>query len=287
MSKRNEFVDLGYGLSAAVMDVSPKIAKAWLDNRPEEQRSISYKQVQGMVADIQAGAWRLTHQGVALDEEDRPIDGQHRLTAVAESGQTVTMLVIRSSSAKVEDPIDRGRPRSVAFVSGHSNKATAAMAVLLGLEQGYPSSHGITVNESSIMWEHHGDAIETVLGFAPGSTLVSGLLAAAVWAYPLASKEIEKFIRQVHTGEMISKGQPAYAYRSWRERERRANSWEMCIAALGCMRAVIQEKTMASVHADATDAYRWVTMRRRALKIPHTPSAQLVPPPGGKSGKED
>jgi hypothetical protein len=46
-----------------------------------------------MAADMAAGRWQLTHQGIAIGPNGEVIDGQHRLHAVVLSGVTVMMLV--------------------------------------------------------------------------------------------------------------------------------------------------------------------------------------------------
>lgn len=78
-----------------VMTVTPKLAKEWLDRNVENNRTINHNRVKMYAEDMQAGNWKLTHQGIAFDADGRLIDGQHRLRAVIKAGVAVRMLVMR------------------------------------------------------------------------------------------------------------------------------------------------------------------------------------------------
>lgn len=56
-------------------------------------RPMQNKRVNQYAADMLAGRWILTHQGIAFDCEGNLIDGQHRLQAVVRSGKAVYMVV--------------------------------------------------------------------------------------------------------------------------------------------------------------------------------------------------
>jgi hypothetical protein len=94
-----------------VVNVSPDIAKAWLVsnnfNRPKNPATVARH-----LRQILEGRWRLTHQGIAFTEDGILIDGQHRLFAIAESGQSVPMRVCVNESPENFSVIDCGRNRS-------------------------------------------------------------------------------------------------------------------------------------------------------------------------------
>src|SRR4051812_36080512 len=97
--------------------ITPAIAAAILKNnianRPVRQMAIDeYAQ------EMSAGRWALTHQGIAIDEKNTLLDGQHRLLAVMQSGVTVVMQVTRGVPVTASgngvftmDVIDNGRTR--------------------------------------------------------------------------------------------------------------------------------------------------------------------------------
>ncbi|MGW2238572.1 hypothetical protein ACWCWE_31920, partial [Streptomyces sp. NPDC001759] len=75
-----------------VVDVSPQLAADWL-TRNTSNRPLSKSTVQHLAGQIQRGEWQLTHQGIAFDEDDVLIDGQHRLAAIVKAGVTVPLTV--------------------------------------------------------------------------------------------------------------------------------------------------------------------------------------------------
>jgi hypothetical protein len=83
-------------------------------------------------------------------------------------------------------------------------------------------------------------------------------------------------MHRVATGEMISKGNPIFAFRSWRERHKRLDQWETSLATLNCLRHHFTGAQMASVYT-GTAGYRAFCARRRAMKVPNTPSVDVVP----------
>jgi hypothetical protein len=108
------------GVRSQWMDVDPKTAKTWLENN-FRNRPLKDDVVQAYARDMINGVWVATHQGVAFNDKDELIDGQHRLNAIVLSGVTVRMMAtfgLPSSIAGKEmttmDAVDRGRTRSVA-----------------------------------------------------------------------------------------------------------------------------------------------------------------------------
>jgi hypothetical protein len=95
-----------------LVNVTPEIAYQWLKqnnfNRPMNQRL-----VEKYVRQMRSGNWRRTHQGIAFDSRGIILDGQHRLWAVAQSGQSVPMLVFLNEDLSVHDSIDSSKPRSL------------------------------------------------------------------------------------------------------------------------------------------------------------------------------
>lgn len=100
-------------------DVTPAMAKAWLKNN-FRNRPISEDVVTAYARDMIAGKWVPTHQGIAFNDKDELIDGQHRLQAIELSGCTIRMMVTFGLPARIDgqemttmDAVDRGRTRSV------------------------------------------------------------------------------------------------------------------------------------------------------------------------------
>ena len=108
------------GLRSQWMDITPALAKQWLENN-FVNRPVKQDVVLAYARDMANGTWVPTHQGVAFNDKDELIDGQHRLMAIVKSGCTIRMMVtfglqsvIAGKEMTTMDCVDRGAPRSVA-----------------------------------------------------------------------------------------------------------------------------------------------------------------------------
>lgn len=76
--------------SPGVWYVTREMAGDWLDNRThpgkDRQRRMSRTKVATYTAEMKAGRWRLTPEGLMADVEGWIFDGQHRLQALRDSG---------------------------------------------------------------------------------------------------------------------------------------------------------------------------------------------------------
>lgn len=102
-------------MKTEIINVSPDYARNLLlankTNRP-----IRKHKIKEMSDDMKGGKWRLSHQGIAIDTNGNLADGQHRLKAVVESGETVKMLVTTGCSPENFGITDTGSPRTRADV---------------------------------------------------------------------------------------------------------------------------------------------------------------------------
>jgi hypothetical protein len=117
-----------------VLRVSPELAATWL-TRNTSNRPLSKSTVQQLADQIQRGEWQLTHQGIAFDEDDVLIDGQHRLAAIVRAGLTVPLTVTHGVPRTAFTVMDTGRKRTgrdALALAGEAN-ATHMAATLRGL----------------------------------------------------------------------------------------------------------------------------------------------------------
>ncbi|MEU8903022.1 hypothetical protein [Streptomyces mirabilis] len=117
-----------------VVHVSPELAARWLTQNTNN-RPLSKNTVQQLADQIQRGEWQLTHQGIAFDEDDALIDGQHRLAAIVRAGLTVPLTVTQGVPRTAFTVMDTGRKRTgrdALALAGEAN-ATHLAAALRGL----------------------------------------------------------------------------------------------------------------------------------------------------------
>lgn len=95
------------------MTITPAIATTLLDHNTNNRKR-SQADTTDWAGEMDSGNWLTTHQGIAFDRNKVLLDGQHRLTAVVESGAQVRMPVAVGLDPKVFAVIDAGRPRRAA-----------------------------------------------------------------------------------------------------------------------------------------------------------------------------
>lgn len=91
--------------------ITPEIAREMLKNANPSNRAINEQTVESYAAEMAAGLWRETHQGIAIGADGILYDGHHRLHAIIKAGATVRMKVDRGLDREAIDAIDRGRIR--------------------------------------------------------------------------------------------------------------------------------------------------------------------------------
>ena len=100
-------------LVTRVLLIGPREAAAMMkanyDNRPLRPSRVNYYR-----DIINAGEFKLTHQGIAFSKTGRGLDLQHRLQAIIESGKTVPLLVTEGLSDDDYSAIDQHAQRSIA-----------------------------------------------------------------------------------------------------------------------------------------------------------------------------
>jgi hypothetical protein len=67
-------------------------------------------------ADMAAGDWRWNGESIKFAADETLLDGQHRLAAIAESGCTVPMLVVRGLKNDAQETVDGGAKRKFSDV---------------------------------------------------------------------------------------------------------------------------------------------------------------------------
>lgn len=109
----------GWTVLIGLIEVTPPLAQRWLKNN-FRNRPVSTDVVEAYARDAAQQQWITTHQGVAFNDIDQLIDGQHRLMAILKSGVACVMMASFGWPAKIPgkemttmDAVDRGRPRSV------------------------------------------------------------------------------------------------------------------------------------------------------------------------------
>lgn len=199
------------------MDITPEMAGRWLQNN-FRNRPISEETVTAYARDMKAGAWVATHQGLAFNDRDELIDGQHRLRAVILSGVTVRMMVTFGLPAKIAgsrmttmDAVDRGRPRSVAdqLKIQHGMKEGSQIAAItscIGSICYGERTKRLTVGQTLEIYEAFRQPIDFVIANRSKSFGLrsAGVLAAFAFVIAVEPRAREWFLR-LNSGEGLEK----------------------------------------------------------------------------------
>lgn len=141
-------------LQMAVIEITPDMAKYWLDVMGKN-RTMTRSTMDKYASDIMNSAWTLNHQGIAFDCNRKLIDGQHRLHAIINTGISVKAPVFVNSVAQ---GIDVHRPRSIhdeIRISGEAEwmkgKSAATAAFMMNFMKTKNYSRGQTFSASAVL----------------------------------------------------------------------------------------------------------------------------------------
>jgi hypothetical protein len=111
------------------MTVSPELAQAILNKYNVENRPLKWHRIRQLITAIKEGRWMLTGENIKFSSAARLLDGQNRLSAIAEAGTTVQTHFMFGLPDKAFAVIDTGSSRtagdilSMAKVPQHTTAA--------------------------------------------------------------------------------------------------------------------------------------------------------------------
>lgn len=138
--------------TAEIVSVNPEKAKEFLEKN-NANRNLSKHKVSEYVRDMRHGDWNILTQ-ISFDRDGNLLDGQHRLNAVVQSGETIDFIVVRGEDSNSVG-YDRGKLRSIADTMAMNGMAkgiannNAVGALRFILNEVYAKGHQAT--DSMIM----------------------------------------------------------------------------------------------------------------------------------------
>lgn len=114
--------------SMSLETITPETARRMLGNNVRNRR-LKKGLVEQIARDILSGDFHITHQGIAFDNENNLIDGQHRLSGVVMANKAVEMYVTRGLHPDMMNVVDIGAKRTQAdMLKIHSYQNTIILA---------------------------------------------------------------------------------------------------------------------------------------------------------------
>jgi hypothetical protein len=217
-------VDCG-PFTITIMLVTPEQAREWLETNVGN-RYLRRSSREKLVHSLEQGHWRLTHQGVAFDQNNALFDGQHRLGAIADSGVPAQLMVFEGCDRGTFDVIDRSSNRKFADTCPSPQHVVAALVRLayVWLNTGGDMSKNLGTFERTddkdlqAVLNENPDLVFAAR-FAQHNRLPVGSLpkswhALLYWQmYQLAGDDATGFWDAVRTGAGLQPGEPTYVLR--------------------------------------------------------------------------
>ena len=109
-----------------IVDVTPERAEKWL-TKNKNNRNLSYTTVNSYVRLMLDGKWLDNGEPIAFDKEGYLRNGQHRLSAIVQSGLTIKFLIVYDLEDEACKLFDRGRPRTASDIVKMSDSIDAEL----------------------------------------------------------------------------------------------------------------------------------------------------------------
>jgi hypothetical protein len=93
------------------VDVTPEVATEWLASMGVN-RKLSLSNAEAIALAMTEGNWHNDGTPIRFNENGQMIDGQHRCTAIVETGKTQRLFVVRNVPQEAMTTLDTGKTRS-------------------------------------------------------------------------------------------------------------------------------------------------------------------------------
>ena len=210
---------------STVMQVNAELAAQWLSTM-QQNRRLSPKRVSWFVNLIERDEWQLTPDAIAFDTNGCLSNGQHRLTAIAQTDKTVPLLVIEGISTRAFMVMDTGQkrtPEQALQLLGYSNVDTLASSsrlVMLYYSNAMIRSASVRyTNDQIVAFVEKHPELPAWVSIAKNVRRHIHLAASATTAFcviasPLSDdSELIDFIEPIRTGIDLRESDPRLALR--------------------------------------------------------------------------
>jgi len=211
-----------------LVDLTPELAAELLESTPEHQRKITQNHVDRIARAMTSGGFLLNPQPLIIDTNGALMDGQHRCTAVVQSGVTIPVVIVRGADPEVFALVDTGRTRQASqFVPGQNGAMIAAAARLV---MAFRSTGGqfrrIEHERSMITNKQILDDVEADEEYQLAAPQMAAIRKAAkinpvplLAVHILASRNVDAdqaslWLSGLETGEDLAKGDPRLVLRN-------------------------------------------------------------------------
>lgn len=275
------------GVVSAVEEITPAMAAKYLEANTHNRR-LNKNAVAQYVGAMKRGEWKLNGDAIKFDINGVLQDGQTRLTAIIESGETIPMFVIRGLEPEAQATMDTGRKRTLGDIlklRGEANtpRLAGALNVLYNYENVGTMYTGsvkppATPQQLIDFLDKYPD-VRTALK-PPYASIIDHFLTpstASALYYLFRSVDTEdarEFYRLLASGDGLGEGDPIFALRKRLEAEARKSQGRI----LPHVRAAFTIKAFNAWRAGATmHALKWTGGGARQEGFPRVLEATITP----------
>ncbi len=297
--------------------IGPKEADALL-LASKANRPLRKGRVQRYARDMLAGDWHVSPQPIVLNGDGRLVDGQHRLQAVVLSGLAQTFCIVSGAETAVVAALDNGLPRSlgdqlehyvkdrrfIRLSGGVAYRSTLVAGIIAKIYSTYSHDKNPSVEMARRILRRYEEPFKTIMNDTcathpltrRSAVLTAFVIAEASCTTKKAHAALQQLYAKTQSGELISRGDPAYSLRGYLEvvskPRRRLGSSEVVHRGAIDSQWVIQMKTLRVAQAQLTgepittlmpprgnareliDWFEPTEEVRKALKIKQQPAAE-------------
>lgn len=255
----------GTSIESTWVLVTPDLAKHYLSCNTEN-RAIRPKHTNRLTHDMNEDRFKITHQGIAFDENGVLIDGQHRLNAIVASGKGQWLLVTTGLPSKSKQVVDNGaRRRAADFMPGaYRDQRAAVVRILLAVTamEGPFTAQQLAyeiqqVTDSAIQaaWDVFSDDFDELCGMSHEAaknvaTCGPAALLSAALVYP---KRRMEWLEGLKTMVGLTPGDPRLALLRFRGGPKRIQTPVAAFVSMKAAKAFDSEKEMNLLRYSPTE----------------------------------
>jgi hypothetical protein len=245
--------------------ITPEKAKAYLENNFGRNRSLKPRSFARLCEALRSGHFYPIHQAIAFDEDDKLVDGQHRLSAIVETGVATWLIVAYGVRREHLSAIDRGKARSDAdqirattdMDIGHVHVAIAK-AMWIGIDSSRLRAEMSDYDTQQFLIRH----FDAIMFVAKGSrkkgltAMVRGMIAKAY--YHADQAKLVRFMEVLSTGDVMGPNESAATrLRDYSRELSRTGTHRMSIArrTISALSAFLEDRPLSKLYEASVDPF--------------------------------
>jgi len=155
-----------------VVTMTPQWASQLLGQTKQRNRKFKRRHLERLTSTIQSGNWYITAQGIALDQDNNILDGQHRLAAVVRAEKPIQIMLGRNLDPGIFNVVDTGSTRTAGdaldILGSSKGKTVAAALKNYQLYYQFPKvkwsgNHTPAHTEVTKLYDIHKDYVENMI----------------------------------------------------------------------------------------------------------------------------